>query len=138
MHINNGNCQGCLSIFQKYPGFYEPLQDWFFLMQNSNPTFHISCAGRGRIDQEAAFSRKASNAHFGQSAHNFNLGIDTFFLIDGQYSLARNLYDSLMQNLDSALEWYGSPGAEYFELPHIQVKDWKNLVDSGLCKIVEN
>jgi hypothetical protein len=58
-------------------------------------------------------------------------------MIDGQYRLDRNLFDNVMQNLDSMLSWYGAIGCEYFELPHIEMKNWKQLYSSGILKLVE-
>lgn len=136
-HQNNGNCQGCLNIFQKYDGFYEPLQTWFFSIQKNNPSFHISCAGRGKIDQEACFSRGASKAHWLQSAHNFNCAVDTFFMIDGNYCLDVNLFDMVVQGLDENIEWYGKPDASFKERPHFEIKNWLQLKDSGVISLVE-
>jgi hypothetical protein len=136
-HINSGNCPACLSIFEKFPGFYEPLKNWFFDIQSKNPTFHISCAGRGQVDQEAAFARGASKAHWLQSSHNFNAAIDTFFLINGQYRLDHNFYDQIAPQIDGSIDWYGKPGSPFPERPHFEIANWRQLVADNTLKAVE-
>lgn len=136
-HFNNGNCSGCLNVFNKYPSFYQPLQSWFFKVQASHPTFHVSCAGRGKIDQETCFSRKASNAHWLQSSHNYNCGIDTFFMINGEYRLDQNLYDVVVENIDENIDWYGKSGSSFPERPHFEIANWQQLRDSDIIKPVE-
>lgn len=138
MHINTiVHCPGCLDKFNKYPGFYKPLQDWFFDKRVANPTFHCADAGRGKVDQEIYFARGASNAHFGQSAHNANAGIDCFFQISGSYRLDCNLFDIIVQGLDKNINWYGSPDAPYKERPHFEWRNWQELLDHGAIKLVE-
>jgi hypothetical protein len=131
------DCPGCLAQFNKYPGFYQPLQNWFFSIRKNNMNFHVACAGRGKIDQESAFARGASNAHYGQSSHNCNAAIDTFFQIDGQYRLDENLFDQVVQNLDQSVEWYGKPDAVYKERPHFEWSIWRDLLSRGILKLVE-
>ena len=137
-HQNNGNCPKCAEIFDKYPGFNVLLRTWFEEMQKENLGFHISDAGRGKIDQEAYFNRKASLAHFGESAHNFNAAIDTFWLIGGQYSLSIELYQEKIEpNIPDWLQW-GHYWKGFSELPHFEVKAWKLLREHGAIKAVES
>lgn len=137
MHVNNGNCPGCLAQFTKYPGFFKPLQDWFFERQSKFPEFHCANAGRGKIDQEIYFERGASNAHYGDSAHNWNVGLDSFFQVSGKYCLDTSLFLPVVQNLAPTIEWYGSTDAKFKERPHFQWKAWRELRDKGLLKLVE-
>jgi len=136
-HSNNGSCQKCLAIFNQYPGFYKSLQDWFFSVQEKFPSFHIACAGRGQVDQEAAFARGASKAHWLQSSHNFNAAIDTWFQVNGQYRLDSNLYDQIVGLIDPTIDWYGAAGAVFPERPHFEVKGWKAMADGGQIFPVE-
>lgn len=136
-HKNNGNCQGCLDKFNRYPGFSEFLQTWFFEKQFKTPTLHVANAGRGRAEQEEYFSRGASRAHFGESAHNWNCAVDTFFQIDGRYSVDRDLYLPVVQDLDMRVVWYGEKGAAFPETPHLEIANWRAMRDQGLLKLVE-
>jgi len=137
MHTNDGNCAGCLSKINKYPYFYQPLKDWFFSVQKDTPTFHISDAGRGKIDQEMYFARGASDAHYGQSAHNYNCAIDTFFQIDGNYNLDASLYGNIATILPDTIKWYGSAYAKFKERPHFEWATWRDLALAGTIKLVE-
>jgi hypothetical protein len=136
-HQNTGKCQACEGIFNKYPGFYEPLKEWFFYTQSVFPRFHVSCAGRGKIDQEACFSRGASKAHWLKSSHNFNCAIDTFFLVNGAYCLDESLYAAVVADLDPNIEWYGSKDAVFPERPHFEWLSWPQLVADGIISPVE-
>lgn len=138
MHNNfDIQCPGCLARFSKYPGFYKPLQDWFFSMRVKDSRFHCADAGRGKIDQEAYFARGASNAHFGESAHNFNVAVDTFFQVDGNYCLDSALYLSLVAGLAPEINWYGIPGSPFKEIPHFEWGSWRTLRTTGVVTLVE-
>ncbi len=137
-HENNGDCIACTNILDKYPGFSQELTVWFYELQIAHPELHVSCGGRGRIDQEALFERGATRAHWLQSAHNFNLALDVFFLIDGQYNLDQSRFDAIIAPaLNPKLEWYGAPGSVFYERPHIEIKNFKDLVSQGIAKPVE-
>jgi hypothetical protein len=125
----------------RYPGFYEPLRKWFEMFQDTRPEAHISCAGRGQFDQEMLFIRGASKARYGESAHNYNAAID-FFELQGDI---KNIYEPewfklvlapAIQSL-SWLRWYGIPGAEFPELPHVEVRDWRVMRTKGALSLVE-
>lgn len=137
VHKNNGMCPGCLSIFNRYEDFYLPLEDWFFALQKEHPEFHISCAGRGRADQEAMKMRKASRASYGESAHNYNAAIDLFLNVKGDIFNERTFKEQMAPKLLPWLEWYGKPDAVFRELPHVELKDWRGLVRHGALKLVE-
>lgn len=136
IHINNGECPKCALIFDKYPGFHQGLRDWFKDLQRCVPDAHISCAGRGRAEQEQAFKSGHSNARYGQSAHNFNCAIDLFRLTQQGLSYDvpwfRNTIAPYIYGWNKAMhsfqiEWYGANGAVYYELPHCQVQNWRIL-----------
>lgn len=138
MHTNDGGCEKCEEIFNLYPNFNDELKTWFKAIQIENPEAHISCAGRGKVDQEVCFQRGASKAHYGQSAHNFNLAIDIFQLKDGQAAWDQAWFDSVVKpNLYGALSWFGAPNAVFRELPHVEISNWKDLVQNGSVGLVE-
>ena len=137
-HENNGQCSHCQEILNKYEGFNQHLRDWFEEVQAAQPETHLSCAGRGRIEQESDFHRGASRAHYGQSSHNFNCAIDLFCLVPGLDLYDRAWFASVIApRITSQLEWYGKPDAPFKELPHVEIKLWKELVQEGLAKLVE-
>jgi len=137
-HQNNGDCPKCKELFDKYPGFYQPLRDWFISFQKKCPEAHISCAGRGAVDQDAKKLEGRSKASFGKSAHNYNAAIDLF--VNKPFT---NLYDLAWFNANVApaiplsLNWYGSPGSRFPEIPHIEARNWKELRDAGVLTLVE-
>lgn len=138
MHINSGNCLECAAILNKYPGFSEELRTWFFALQIENPDLHTSCGGRGHVDQEAAFAKGASKAHWLESSHNWNLACDLFQLKDGVYTLDQVWFNSVVgSNLYPSLNWYGIKGSPYRELPHVEIRGWRSLVASGDAVPVE-
>ena len=141
-HVNNGSCPKCQLILDRYPGFYEPLADWFVGLQSKHPEAHISCAGRGYEEQQTLLHGKRSRAKYGESAHNYNAAIDIF---ENGGRDPSNIYelewyiDVIRPNLQSWLVWYGSPEYRhvFFELPHIEIRNWKRMRDSGLLTLVE-
>lgn len=137
-HQNTGACSGCVGILDRYPGFHEDLRIWFHAVQIENPDFHVSCAGRGRVEQEAAFYRGASKAHYGRSAHNWNAALDAFQLKDGKALWERPYFEEVVGlNLYPRLKWYGAKDAEFYELPHIEIADWRALSEKGALQLVE-
>lgn len=139
-HINTGNCPKCELIFNRYPGFYAPLYDWFREFQTKAPEAHISCAGRGHLDQEEAFIQKVSRAEWGASAHNWNAAIDIFEMATGETNIYNREWFTkvLKPELPAWANWYGAPGSPYPELPHVEVAQWKALIKAGALKLVEN
>ena len=137
-HINNGSCLSCAQLFNKYPNFYQPLRDWFTALQSSHPEAHISCAGRGEIDQNALFERGATKAKFGESAHNWNAAIDIFQLKDGQYNLDDSWFQLVVvPALTDDLNWYGKPHAIFYERPHVEWLSWNSMAKNGLLSLIE-
>ncbi|HKY99800.1 MAG TPA: hypothetical protein VJ112_01400 [Rhabdochlamydiaceae bacterium] len=145
-HINNGDCLKCDEIFARYPGFHFGLRSWFEEIQTKDPSAHVSCAGRGRIEQEEYFKKKTSRAHWKESAHNYNAALDVFRLTQQGASYDRSwfkdtvgiaveIHNSFVP--DFHLEWYGAPEAKFKELPHVQIYQWRNYVRLGLLHLVE-
>ncbi len=136
-HDSSGSCPKCKEVFDRYLGFDSELKDWFFSVQKVNPDFHCADAGRGKIEQETYFNRKASLAHYGQSSHNYNCGIDTFFQIAGAYVLDRNLYEKqILPLMPDWIQW-GAHWTSFPEIPHFERKDWLQLVMDKKIKLVE-
>lgn len=137
-HENNGACPRCRLIFDRYYGFHSGLRSWFEGFQAAHPEAHISCAGRGELDQDAALAKKVTKAQFGQSSHNWNAAIDMFCQIDGNPNIYdHNWFTTVMAPaLPDTLLWYGRPHAPYYELPHIEVSDWDRQAKAGLLKLV--
>lgn len=144
-HVNSGNCSSCDAIFDRFGGFHSGLRAWFKALQKKDATAHVSCAGRGEKDQEAAFKAGTSRAHYGQSAHNYNLALDIFRLTqDSQLSYDRPWFRNVVQtavikqNIDPTrqfeIEWLGSPGSKFYELPHCEVSNWKSIEDKTLVE----
>lgn len=137
-HLNNGNCGKCDEIFDKYPDFHEGLRSWFKRFQAAHPEAHISCAGRGKADQEAEFLAKRSRARFGQSSHNCNCAIDIFCIIACLSIYDRGWFNTVLEpEIPEFIEWYGRPNSVFPELPHCEVKEWKGLFAQDLVKLVE-
>lgn len=137
-HLNNGKCAKCAEIIQRYPGLNEFLLSWFKGMQAKFPELHLSCAGRGKVDQEAAFQRGASKAHYLESSHNFNCAIDIFQLKDGNALWNKEWFNTVVApSLPSNLNWYGKPFSPFYELPHLELLNWKFLRDNGTLVPVE-
>jgi len=137
-HLNNGRCEKCQEIMNKYPGINALLKAWFEDVQEKNPDFHCSDAGRGYLDQELYFQRKSSLAHFGESAHNYNAAIDTFFLIDGKYCVDLDQYVKHIEpEIPDWLQW-GHNWEHFSETPHFEIKAWRTLREFGGVKLVED
>jgi hypothetical protein len=136
-HVNNGACEKCIEIIEKYPGFNDQLKSWFLMMQAKTVNFHCANAGRGEIEQESYFQKGASKAHWGQSSHNYNCAIDTFFMVDGAYSLDKELFAEIAPEIPDYISWYGAPDAKFYELPHFEIKEWRKLMAAGEVNLVE-
>lgn len=140
-HRNNGRCQRCLQIINSYPGFHHGLRDWFTALQGLYlPEVHVSEAGRGRARQEQLKKAGASRASYGESAHNYNAALDLF---EQGGDSSSNIYEKkwfnekMKPHLGELVNWYGHPGSSFYELPHVEVKNWKELVTRGDLKLVE-
>lgn len=135
IHRNNGDCEKCDSIFAKYGGFHRGLRDWFKYVQSMHIDAHIYEAGRGRMTQESYKKTGRSRAGWGESAHNFNAAIDIFRQIGHSADFSKKWFNEVVgkniedhnRHSDFKLKWYGEKGSSFFELPHVEVSDWKLL-----------
>lgn len=136
-HENSGQCPRCQLILGKT---YAPLRAWFENVQRIVPETHISDAGRGRNKQEEYFSKGLSKAHFGESAHNYWAALDLFEMGGDDI---KNIYEKkwfekkLKPLLNEQINWYGMPGSKFYELPHVEWKQWRELRDKGVLGLVE-
>ena len=78
MHINGPNCPSCVVFIAQARD--QLLVDFAYKFRGANPDAHISCCARGKAAQEADFAKGTSNAHYGQSPHNYGLSLDFFNL----------------------------------------------------------
>lgn len=106
--------------------------------------FSIICTHRDRTEQEDAFKKGNSKAHFGQSAHNYNpsFAVDVY-----PYPVPRIEKKGVIVINDNSPEWDKmvctfknaarkmgleiTCGADYKSLvdkPHIEIKNWKERV----------
>lgn len=140
-HFNDGNCKKCREIINRYPGFHLELANWFYLVQSRVPSVHTSCAGRNEQDQDAVYLRGASRAKWGESSHNYGLGIDLFFIVDDKalWDLDKStfLFRRKVEPLrPDWIEWGGN-WKSFQENAHYQHKNWKTLVESGKHILIE-
>lgn len=135
-HDLSGHCPKCQEIFNRYPGFYLELRVWFEKLQQAHPEAHISCAGRGEAEQTKAFLTKRSMAKWGASAHNWNAAIDVFCSNRSDLYDLQWFHEVIAPNLNDSLTWYGQEDARFYELPHIQQKDWVKLAEDGILKLI--
>lgn len=108
------------------------------MFQAAHPEAHISCAGRGAAEQEAKRSEGKSRAAFGKSAHNYNCAVDLFVQLP-----KKDIYDVewfnkvLAPEIPYHLKWYGRTDSDFFELPHVELRDWRKLVSTKMATPVE-
>jgi len=136
-HENNGYCSKCHQLIAYFPGIYPPLFQWFLEFQNDHPEAHISCAGRGEAEQKRCYEEGTSRAQWGESAHNWNAALDFFVNKPGDIYNSEWFKNVLGPAIPDFLEWYGRPGSKFFELPHVQVKDWRKLRALGELDLVQ-
>lgn len=136
-HESNGSCLKCFMIANRYGKLNQQLMDWFTGFQRRHPEFHVSCGGRGRQDQEELFTRKASNAHWTQSAHNWNAALDLFIQKTGVDIYDRTTFQAVLKpELPSWITWYGEPNAKFKELPHIEITDFEQMSKDGRLTLI--
>jgi hypothetical protein len=142
LHTNINNCLGCEKVFEKYPNLYQPLRDWVYEVRSKHLDAHVSWAGRGKADQELFYKKGLSRAQYGQSAHNYNAAVDFFQLIQTGAYFGTSWYKEVigpfvLQN--PSLRWYGviEGHHDFLEYPHVELRNWKELVSRGELKLVE-
>jgi hypothetical protein len=135
-HENKLNCLKCTELLIKYNGCHQTIYDFVHTLRSSDNSAHISCGPRGRIDQEIYFQRGATRAHYGQSAHNYGAAIDIFRIDEaGKLSYDKTWFKSTVgrlvaehnQSQADKLTWYGAPKSKFFELPHVELTNWKKM-----------
>lgn len=132
-HVNNGDCSKCDSLFDKFPNFHHGLRQWFKSVQLTHKDAHISEAGRGKRDQESYKKTGRSLAAWGQSAHNYNAAIDIFRQTQQGTEYDRTWFRDVIASAvgwhnatsDFKLNWYGAKGSSFYELPHVEIANWK-------------
>lgn len=135
-HENNGTCLKCSEIITKYYGFNRQLWDWFISFQRNHPEFHTSCAGRGEQEQEELFLRKATRAHWKQSAHNYGCALDLFVNKKDVDLYDKETFETVLKpEIPNWITWYGMPGSSFYELPHIELKKWRDLIGTPMIKL---
>jgi hypothetical protein len=110
-------------------------------MQLSDPEIHLSTFGRGAFDQRDCYKKGSSAAQFGESPHNYNAAVDVWFLVNGVYVADEKLYkEKLSGKIPDHLQWpisYFRNGKVTIDWPHVQARDWKELVSKGILKLVD-
>lgn len=97
--------------------------------------FGVSCGYRGEEDQEAAFAKGNSKAHFGQSPHNFRpaLALDIACLDGGKITWEPEFYEAVAAHVMSVAETlgvgvtWGGDFKSFKDRPHFELRDWKAL-----------
>lgn len=110
--------------------------------------FTIMDAQRGRAEQELAFRRGNSKAHFGQSAHNWNpaVALDVApYPIDFNdkqrfIDLAQKLILPVAKELKIPIRWGGDWNmdgsiADGWDFPHYELHPWREWVAKTPCKL---
>lgn len=128
-HRNNGKCEKCEELITE-KGVCYTLREWFTDLQEKNPQVHVSCAYRGKEAQEAAVERGASNAHYGESAHNYipSAALDLFRLTDeGKAEWDVEWYEEeIAPHIGSNLNWGGR--WDFKDYPHVELTNWRHMV----------
>jgi hypothetical protein len=126
-HVNTGACPKCLEIISKYPGFDSSLADWFKSFQLVNRDSHISCAGRGKVEQEADFDKDVSDAHWTESPHNYNGALDFFRLTQaGGAIFDRPWYLAVLAPAAKKAGFvWGGDWIHRKDYPHVEIVDFK-------------
>lgn len=101
----------------------------------------ITCTLRTDVEQAALYAQGrttaghvVTDAPAGQSAHNYGLAIDIVPIVNGKPDW--NGKDPVWQTLGEigervGLEWAGEPGFPFPELPHFQLRNWRNHIPVG-------
>ena len=136
-HENVYNCLKCNEILIKFNGLHDHMYLFVNELKKLDCSAHISCASRGRVEQEVYFQRGASNARYGKSAHNYGAAVDIFRIDEkGLLSYSEAWFNKtvgkLVKEWNKAgvyepLDWYGAKGSEFYERPHVELDNWKKL-----------
>lgn len=139
IHINcDGPCPKCEEIFNKFPDKNMELYNWFNQLRLKVKTAHIAYAGRGKEEQNYFYEKKTSKAKWGESPHNYNLAIDIFELtqtgarFDVSWYQSSIIPEAIKAGFDCGGLW-----KSFKDWPHIEIKNWKQVVKDGKAKLVE-
>lgn len=113
--------------------------------------FMILDSTRGRAAQELAFALGRSNAHFGESAHNYEpaVAVDLFpapYSWDTKRADVRNAFQALRDAMFNAAQRVGVPlrwGGDWdrdgkpnsvglIDLPHFELHPWRSFVNQSM------
>jgi hypothetical protein len=144
-HPNGNTCPECDRIIALYPGFNPLLHSWLKVMKAKYNMLHISEAGRGKEKQNQLFAertpegKRKTKAVWGESSHNYNCAIDCFIIIRNVDLYDRHWFQTYFKpEVPAHLNWYGEIGHEFWELAHIEVRNWRDLKERGEIKLVED
>lgn len=141
-HINTSPCPQCTLIINKYPNPHPELTKWVTYFRLLNPDAHISECGRGVVDQNNDYIKGVSKAKWGESAHNYNAAVD-FFRITQQAGATWDpawFKATLGPAVGLQSDWlvWGGTFTSLTDLPHVEVKGWELLAQSGQLMLVES
>jgi len=125
-HLNIDVCSKCEEIMAKCKN--EELLNFYKQFRKDHKDAHVSCCYRGEKEQEEAFLKGTSKAHFGQSAHSYALALDWFRITQsGGASFDAFWYKSFLKpaSVAAGLVWGGD--WSFKDLPHVELKNWKEL-----------
>lgn len=125
-HTNTPECEACRQkLWKVHPDLVRFAMD--FRVENKDA--HIAWGFRGKEDQEAVFKAGNSNAHWGESPHNYGLALDWFRLTHTGADWNRQWFiDKLAPAaLSYGLVW-GGDWKSLKDYPHVELKDWKKLI----------
>lgn len=135
-HVNDGKCAKCSEILN---GTDQRLIDWFTEFQKVNKDAHVAWGIRNEKDQNDAYKRGTSKAKYGESPHNFEpaQAIDLFRITQTGAEWGAPWFNGTVGPAvakEKDLAWGGS-WARFKDLPHIEIKDWKERVKTGIAKL---
>lgn len=107
------------------------LQKLFNTVEAENPAlkFQVNESRRGRTDQEIAFKKGNSKAHYGQSAHNYSpsIAVDVYplpiqFKNLKPYKDLAAVVEATAKKLGIKIRWLGPVMGDY---PHYELHPWR-------------
>jgi hypothetical protein len=128
-HENYVPCESCA---KKLEGADPLIAHWFYQLREQFPTVHISCAFRGKDEQDKAVAEKKSLLKWPHSKHNVmqdgqpcSRAMDLFSLSDdgkaefrlGYYISIANWFEDQGAPIAAGLHW------KWQDPPHFELKD---------------
>jgi hypothetical protein len=128
-HENGKECESCA---KKLEGADPLIAHWFYELKDQFPTAHISCAFRGKEEQDRMVLEKASLLKWPHSKHNVMVkgqpnarAIDLFSLNDeGEAEFRIGFYVQIanwLEDRESPISWGGR--WRWSDPPHFELKD---------------